>query len=144
MSQAYGIVYHAQEGSKSPVTVADVQRLSTSGTVKYVRVAWSDLTNTVRIRVLSVTYFLKLLTASSRPGVCLTHVSLGGIGDHINEYASTTGEWLYVFDLSSFRLCPYAPGHAMVFGFFQEKLLTPSQNPAINICPRGILQRILE
>jgi hypothetical protein len=57
---------------------------------------------------------------------------------------SGTGEYLYTPDLSSTRLCGYAPGHASIMGWFEEKL--PAQGNlgregALNvpICPRTLL-----
>ena len=60
---------------------------------------------------------------------------------------STTGQWLYAFDLSSIRLCPYAPGHASILGWFEVKTPpTAALAPEIevDICPRTILRRVTE
>ena len=60
---------------------------------------------------------------------------------------STTGQWLYAFDLSSIRLCPYAPGHASIMGWFEVKTPpTAALAPEIevDICPRTILRRVTE
>lgn len=141
---AYGVVYTPQTVQKPAIDVAEVLRLKNSGVIKYVRVQWVDLTNTVRFRILPISYFLKLCTDTARPGVCLTYATLGIIGIHLNPLFVGTGEYIYVIDLSSFRFCTYAPGHAVVMGFFQEKLPSPSGNLTVDLCPRTILKGIVE
>ena len=53
------------------------------------------------------------------------------------------GEDLYVPDLSSWRVCTYAPGHASVMGWFQEKIPGPSGELAVPLCPRTLLHRLV-
>jgi len=61
---------------------------------------------------------------------------------------SGSGEYLYVPDLSTLRICPYAPGEAVVMGWFQEK--TPyvgADNKLtldVPLCPRATLRRITQ
>ncbi|EMD31990.1 hypothetical protein CERSUDRAFT_119297 [Gelatoporia subvermispora B] len=140
----YGVVYspHAapatQVRSKKDLTVA----LSSYG-IRYVRIQWVDFTNTVRVRVLSASYFDKLLEGP-RPGVCIAKVALGLVGVLLAEGFSGTGEHLYVVDITSFRVCAYAPGHASVMGWFQEKIPSPTAGPTIDICPRTLVKRIAD
>ena len=47
---------------------------------------------------------------------------------------STTGQWLYAFDLSSIRLCSYAPKHATIMGWFEVK--TPP-TASFGLCDGG-------
>jgi hypothetical protein len=61
---------------------------------------------------------------------------------------SSVGEYLYAFDLSTLRLCPYAPGHAIVLGCFEEKLPKATIGGHLTLqvdhCPRTILKRAIE
>ncbi|KAH9921802.1 glutamine synthetase guanido kinase [Fomitopsis serialis] len=117
-------------------------RLAERG-VTYVRVQWVDLVNTVRFRILPVSYFTRLCE-TARPGVGLSHVTLGLVGLNAAEGFNGTGEHLYVIDLNSFRLCPYAPGQAVVMGWFQEKAPLPNGSLANPLCPRTLLKRIVD
>ena len=61
---------------------------------------------------------------------------------------SLTGESLYCPDLSSMRLCGYAPGHASVLGFLEHKTPVIGSDGIASLkdslCPRGILKRVVE
>ena len=61
---------------------------------------------------------------------------------------SPIGEYIYVLDLSSFRVCGYEPRHAAVMGWFQEKTPLPGRNGRltyeVDLCPRTILRRVVE
>lgn len=111
--------------------------------VGYVRVQWVDLTNNVRYRVLPLAYFDKLLK-SERPAIHLTMATLGLIFLSLADGFGATGELAYVCDLNSIKICTYAPGHASIMGWFQEKYPPPGPNPSydINLCPRTLLNRI--
>jgi hypothetical protein len=106
-------------------------------TVAYIHVQWVELTNTVRYRILSVPYFRTLLE-STRPGIGIPKITMG----------RAWGEYLYVPDLSTMRLCPHAPGEAVVMGWFKEK--TPylgARNQLtfdVPLCPRATLQRVVQ
>ncbi|KZT64336.1 glutamine synthetase/guanido kinase [Daedalea quercina L-15889] len=142
MSQI-GIVYTPEQGSPCPQHASvDTLRLAERG-VRYVRVQWLDLVNTVRFRILPASYFARLCR-TARPGVCLSRVTLGLVGLQIAAGFSGTGEDLLAFDLDSFRLCPYAPGHAVVMGWFQEKVPAPGAPLASPLCPRALLQRVVD
>jgi len=65
-----------------------------------------------------------------------------------SDAVSSMGEYLYIPELSSLRICPYAPGHASILGRFEEK--TPYKLPdgrmsvEVSLCPRGTLRRVTE
>lgn len=109
--------------------------------ISFVRVTWVDLTNTIRYRVLPLSYFYRLLQ-SQQPGLTVTKSVMGLVLDSMAEGFGPIGEYIYAVDLTSLRVCAYAPGNASVLGFFQAKtdvgkeLDTP-------VCPRTTLQRIV-
>ena len=112
--------------------------------IQFVRVQWIDYINTVRFRVLPTSYFRKLLSdPHSRAGVGLVKAVLGIVGLNIAPGFGAVGEFLYVPDLSSWRVCTYAPGHASVMGWFQEKVPHPTKGLTVELCPRTILQRLV-
>jgi hypothetical protein len=63
------------------------------------------------------------------------------------EGFSACGEYLYVPDLSTLRLCPYASNEAVVLGWFHEKTPYPGSDNKLSVevplCPRTTLTRIL-
>ena len=109
--------------------------------IGYVRVQWVDLTNIVRYRILPLSYFDKLLK-SERPAIHLTKATLGLVFLSLADGFGATGELAYVCDLNSIKICTYAPGHASIMGWFQEKYPPPGPNPSydINLCPRTLGQ----
>ncbi|KAI0826976.1 glutamine synthetase/guanido kinase [Trametes gibbosa] len=141
-SHAYGVVYqvpHASPASK----VKGLDELLTPD-IEFVRVQWVDLVNTIRFRVLPASYFRKLLSVTaSRPSICIGKIVLGLVGLQVAPGFGATGEYLYVPDLSSWRVCTYAPGHASVMGWFEEKTPLPLTGVAVDICPRTILARVV-
>ena len=113
--------------------------------IRYIRIQWVDLNNQVRCRVLPVSYFRKLFELE-RPGVTLTKAALGLVVLQVAPGFSAVGEHIYVIDFSSFRVCTYAPGHAVFFGFFQEQVSVPRPSgPSFEVpfCPRTVLSRLL-
>lgn len=134
--------------SYTPLSLAE---LKTNHGIKFIRVQWVDLINVTRYHILSITFFESLLR-SSRPGISLARAVLGltlgtriagGLGDGVGEYQ-------YVFDLKSLRICGYAPGHACVMGYFEvknsEDELDIDGEPIseLPMCPRSALRRIVE
>ncbi|KAI6098631.1 hypothetical protein EV401DRAFT_995316 [Pisolithus croceorrhizus] len=109
--------------------------------VSFIRVTWVDLTNTVRYRVLPLSYFYRLLQ-SAQPGLTVTKSVMGLVLDTMAEGFSPIGEYIYAVDLTSLRVCTYAPGNASVLGFFQAKTNIGKEVDA-PVCPRTILQRIV-
>ena len=127
---------------KSPKEYAAIFR---GHRIRYVRIQWVDLNNQVRCRVLPVSHFYNLLE-SERPGVTLTKAALGLVVLQVAPGFSAVGEHIYVIDFSSFRVCTYAPGHAVFFGFFQEQVSVPRPSgPSFEVpfCPRTVLSRLL-
>jgi len=112
-----------------------------------VRITWVDLVNNTRFRVVPISSFQRLL-ASSRPGVTVTKCVLGLVlaGNIVAPGFSPVGEYLYVVDLASIRLCPYAPGHASVMGWFEDKTPAPGRvlGTGVPMCPRSALKRVIE
>jgi glutamine synthetase len=143
VEHAYGVVYNpsnvqSYNDQKSMLLTDDF--LDSVG-VNFIRITWVDWINNIRYRVIPRPYFRKLLE-SSRPGVSLAKVSFGLVFLAMAPGFTGTGEYHYVLDLSSFRLAPYAPGHASVMGFFQNKLPTPKYGLTVPFCPRTLLKRI--
>ncbi|KAG1733151.1 hypothetical protein EDB19DRAFT_1639816 [Suillus lakei] len=110
-----------------------------------VRITWVDLVNATGFRVIPLKSFQRLL-ASSRPGITITQCVFGFV---INQAASgfgPIGEYLYVADLTSMRLCSYAPGHVSIMGWFQDKVPAPGRvlGTGVPMCPRSTLNRIVD
>ncbi|KAI0324637.1 FLU1-II [Cubamyces sp. BRFM 1775] len=139
---AYGVLYKS-EVAGAPVPARSVAELLTPD-IQFVRVQWIDYINTVRFRILPTSYFRKLLSdPHSRAGVGLVKAVLGIVGLHIAPGFGAVGEFLYVPDLSSWRVCTYALGHASVMGWFQEKVPHPTKGLTVDLCPRTILHRLV-
>ena len=135
---SYGVKYSADKTFTAP----DLFHLKKWHNIKYIRLTWLDLHNVARCRVLSLGYFERLLeTASGRPGVSVVGCVLGLVGLKVANGFSAAGGYLYVADLSSMRLCTYAPGHAMLFGWFQNAQVSPEQPLEYDLCPRTLLAR---
>ena len=122
-------------------------KLQVSG-IRYIRLQWVDYTNTTRYRIIPVAAFRDLMSAS-RPGIGVTKAAFGLVGASLAPGFSGTGEYLYVPDLSSLRLCGYASRHVSLMGWFEEKL--PSEESAgredalkVPLCPRGLLRDVVK
>ncbi|KAH8823516.1 hypothetical protein DL96DRAFT_1670912 [Flagelloscypha sp. PMI_526] len=135
----HGILYSPSDEDRKPEF--DLPRLRHQG-CHYVRVQWLDFTNQLRLRVLPLGYFQSLLQ-TSRPGVTMVQVAFGMVVLSLAEGFSPIGEYLYIFDLESWRPCPYAPGHISVFGYFQYKYPIAG-SISVPLCPRRILGRLVE
>lgn len=122
-----------------------LRRLDELG-IRYIRLQWVDYTNITRDRIIPLPAFSELLGAP-RPGVGITKAALGIVGVSMAPGFSGNGEYLYTPDLSSIRLCGYAPGHASLMGWFEEK--SPIQKQvgkdalSVPLCPRGLLRGIV-
>ncbi len=96
---------------------------------------------------MSLPYFEKLLQ-SRRPGLCIAKASLGLVDLELAKELEIPGEYLCVPDLTSLRVCPYAPGEASVMGWLQDKnpASKPGNNPSVevDICPRSLLARVVK
>ncbi|KAF8635152.1 hypothetical protein AX15_000530 [Amanita polypyramis BW_CC] len=115
--------------------------------IRYIRIQWVDLTNTTRFRIVPMSYFQKLLQ-SNRPGVCIAKACFGLVDLVMPPDFEPMGEYLYVLDITTLRSCPYAPGHASVLGWFQEKAPVEQENGnldvKVDLCPRTILNRVVK
>lgn len=152
---SYGIRYTPASVSRDRVSSAPLTSLPSDLSsldalnIEWIRVSWLDFANVLRFHVLSLPYF-KQLMGSARPGIALGKMNLGAVHLTFVEGTTATGEYLYVFDAGSLRVCPYTPGHASVMGFFQDKVPKPSAGlgaglgiEPIKLCPRGLLKRVM-
>ena len=134
--------------------------------IRFVRVIWVDLVNFVRYRVVPLPHFAKLIKdndsnelqvrregnadfmVNPRNGIQLTKASLGLVYLTLAEGFPVAGEYIYVPDTSTSRRLDFAPGHAGVFGYFQEKevLATSQAKDSFQavLCPRALLHRITQ
>ncbi|TFY83382.1 hypothetical protein EWM64_g631 [Hericium alpestre] len=133
----YGRVYTPR--NQHPYRPPAVDSLADSG-IRYIRLQWTDFTNLTRFRVLPLATFLALLESES-PGVGITKAAFGLVGATLAEGFSVTGEYVYVPDTESLRICDYAPGHASVMGWFERK---EPEAHMVKLCPRTLLKRIEE
>lgn len=140
---AYGVQYTPKTQHHRAL---NVDRLRALG-VRYIRITWLDLTSITRLRVVPIAHFARMLEGP-RPSVSMIRGALGIVFLDLAEGFVGTGEYLYLFDLDSLRLCTYAPGHASVMGWFEEKVPIPGADGVptlkVDLCPRGTLKRILE
>jgi glutamine synthetase len=115
--------------------------------IGYIRFQWVDYTNVVRFRIMPLCYFKKLLDGN-RPGIAVAKVALGIVYLSTASGFSPMGEYLVTPDLSTIRPCPYESGHASLLGWFEEKagVTDPQGQPTVqvDVCPRGILRRIVQ
>ncbi|EKM52265.1 uncharacterized protein PHACADRAFT_260518 [Phanerochaete carnosa HHB-10118-sp] len=144
VEHAFGVVYTPSNvdsyGRQSPPLTEEY--LDRHG-VQFIRITWVDWINNIRYRVIPRPYFKKLLE-SARPGVSITKAVFGLVALALAPGFTGTGEYHYVLDLSSFKLAPYEPGHATVFGFFQYKVPDPEHGLVVPYCPRTLLKRIVK
>jgi glutamine synthetase len=119
----------------------------TSIGIRYIRITWVDFTKIVRFHVVPIALFARIL-ASPRPSISMIRGALGVFSIQLADGFITTGEYLYVPDLDSLRVCPYAPGHASVMGWYEEKVPVPSSDGTltlkVDVCPRATLKRVSE
>lgn len=142
-SHKYGVAYTpATVEQSAPIDLRDDALLDSLG-IKYMRITWVDYINNIRLRVVPRKYFNKLLD-SSRPGVSLAKAGFGLVFLAVAPGFSGAGEYHYVLDPSSFRLSPYAPGHASVMGFLQEKVPYPDRGLVVPWDPRLMLKNIVD
>jgi glutamine synthetase len=147
MSSEYGVKYTPTNVEKiTPLANKSIHDLKSMG-IKYIRLQWVDTVNNIRYRVIPISYFAKLLE-SPRPSVAITKAVFGIAFITLTPGFAPVGEYLYLPDMNSIRVCPYAEGHASIMGWFEEKV--PIQGPDGNLtlkvpmCPRSTLRRIVE
>ncbi|KAF8873768.1 hypothetical protein BD779DRAFT_1705403 [Infundibulicybe gibba] len=135
----YGVQYSPSNTSAPIVSVESLEGLG----IKYIRVQWVDFSNNIRYRVLPLAYFMKIVY-SERPSISIAKVALGLVFLTMAEGFKPIGEYLYVPDLTSIRICTYAPGHASIMGYFEEKVLVDrGQSLKVDLCPRTTLLRVV-
>ncbi|KAG1803000.1 hypothetical protein EV424DRAFT_1517903 [Suillus variegatus] len=112
--------------------------------IHFVRITWVDLVNIISIRVVPLQSFHRLL-ASSRPGITIGQCVFGFVINRSAAGFGPVGEYLFVVDLSSMRLCSYAPGHVSIMGWFQDKVPAPGRilGTGVPMCPRSALNRVV-
>lgn len=142
-SHKYGVVYTPAVVQPSGSVDLRNDEYLDSLNVRFIRITWVDYINNIRYRVVPRKYFSKLL-ASSRPGVSIAKVTLGLVFLALAPGFTGVGEYHYVLDESSFRLSPYAPGHASVMGFFQEKVPAPDRGLVVPWDPRLMLKNVVD
>ncbi|KAL0958313.1 hypothetical protein HGRIS_000458 [Hohenbuehelia grisea] len=128
---------------RSHFNILDLDRLG----IEFVRIQWVDLVNKVGYKVVPLSRFKKMILGS-RPGVNFSKATLGLVFLEIAEGFSSFGEYLYVVDMDSLRPCPYAPGHASVMGWYEEKNPRPDCDQSlayfVDLCPRTLVRRITD
>lgn len=139
---AYGVAYSPSDFDtpKPGLTVPDLQTRN----IKYVRIQWVDFSNQIRYKVLSLAYFTKLVEKSTRPGITSTSAVLSIVAGGVSPGFFGIGEWLYVLDLSTLREATYAPGHAVVMGYWEEEVPHPKSGVEISLCPRTALRKVVQ
>ncbi|KAK0467993.1 uncharacterized protein EV420DRAFT_1502262 [Desarmillaria tabescens] len=136
ISHIHGVQYTPSTVSNAPrIKAEDLETLG----IAYVCLTWMDLTSLVRYRVIPVSYFLKMLQ-SPRPGAAVGKCALGMVNGSIAEDFNLMGEYLYVIDPMTLRLCPYEgiASKAPVLG--PDGHLTLE----VELCPRTTLHRVVE
>ncbi|KAG2129655.1 uncharacterized protein EDB93DRAFT_1182164 [Suillus bovinus] len=121
-----------------------VESLGVQYNIHSVRITWVDLANVTSFRVVPLKSFHRLL-ASSRPGITIAQCVFGFVINRTAPGFGPIGEYLFVVDLSSIRLCSYAPGHVSIMGWFQDKVPAPGRvlGTGVPMCPRSALHRIV-
>ncbi|KAJ6630997.1 hypothetical protein B0H10DRAFT_702781 [Mycena sp. CBHHK59/15] len=145
MDYSHGVVYTptSVQVHRKNAFVRDLD----SGACSYVRIYWVDLVNIRRCRIVPVEYF-KTLLKTNRPGVNIAKVCLGLVHLMTAPGFLPIGEYLYAIDIATLKPCPFAPGHMVVLGQFEEKTPVPgtdgNHTVKVNLCPRTLLRRIAE
>jgi glutamine synthetase len=111
--------------------------------IRFVRLTWVDLANATRFRVISLAHFLRIL-AAPRPAISLIRATPAIVFNSTTPGSSSVGEVVYTPDLTSLRVTSYAPGHALLFGWFEEKALHEGRVVSAPTCPRNLLRRVIE
>ncbi|KAL0958312.1 hypothetical protein HGRIS_000457 [Hohenbuehelia grisea] len=143
MDVPLGVQYTPQALTRSApnIQVNDLE----SHSVKFIRLQWVDYINCVHCRILPIKYFKRVL-ASPRPAISVPSAIFALVIDRLIDGFSAAGEYLYVPDLSTLRLCPYAQGHASLMGWIQAKAPQPDCDRSlafeVDLCPRALVRGI--
>ena len=141
MPSDYGVKY--TPAVNIPTRLSNVSFAALRSTVQYIRLTWVDFVNNTRHRVIPYDYFTKMLS-TQRPGVHLPIITLGIVGITAAEGFNGSGEYLYVPDMNTLRMCPYESGTASVLGWFEERDPGPGKSLSAPLCPRSTLRRVVE
>jgi hypothetical protein len=114
-----------------------------SKNIHYVRLTWVDYGNIIRCRILPWESYANLV-ATARPGIRMPNVVFGIAGKRLAKGFSSVGSYFFVADTDSLRVYPPEDGMASVFGWFQYIEPSPGRDIAVPLCPRSILQRVLQ
>ena len=112
---------------------------------KFIRLTWVDISSVIRCKVLTLKHF-RALVSKSPNGVLTTTLataSLGLVGRTLVDGFSVAGDYLFEVDLTSLRLLPYIPSHAMVFGWLKPIDIGPGPQLTDPLCPRTILKNVV-
>jgi hypothetical protein len=116
--------------------------------IRFVRLHWVDLSNTVRYRVIPIARLQRMLATSAHAGITITKSCLGLIGEGLAPAFGPTGEYILIPDMETLRVASYADGHAFVMGTFEEKepvkRTDGTETLEVDDCPRTALRRIVE
>jgi len=95
---------------------------------RFIRLTWVDISSVIRCKVLTLKHFRTLVSKSPGgvPTTTLATASLGLVGRALVDGFSVAGDYLFEVDLSSLRLLPYVPSHAVVFGWLNISVLNLS------------------
>lgn len=112
---------------------------------KFIRLTWVDISSVIRCKVLTLKYFRALVSKAPNnvPTTTLTTASLGLVGRTLVDGFSVAGDYLFEVDLTSLRLLPYIPGHAVVFGWLKPIGIGPRPHLTDPLCPRTILRNVV-
>ncbi|EOO03448.1 putative glutamine synthetase-like protein [Phaeoacremonium minimum UCRPA7] len=106
---------------------------------KFVRINWTDLTATPRMRMVPFRKFITSLQEGNSSDIGITTASLGLLqNDWIAPGFTGTGEYRLHPDFSSLKWGPIK-GHASMYGEFREK-----DGSRVRICPRTQLHRAVD
>jgi len=142
---AYGIKYTPADADLK-FEAPSWTSLAAWNDTRFIRLTWVDISSVIRCKVLTLKHFRTLVSKSPNgvPTTTLTTASLGLVGRMLADGFSVTGDYLFEVDLSSLRLLPYIPGHAMVFGWLKPIHIGPEPQLTDPLCPRTILKNVVE
>lgn len=105
----------------------------------FVRICWTDLTASPRMRMVPIRKFMSLLSEGEPTDIGITKASLGLLqNDTLVPGVTATGEYRLHPDFSSLKPGP-TQGHVSLQGDFREQ-----DGSRVPFCPRSLLQRAVE
>ncbi|RDA83229.1 hypothetical protein CP532_5792 [Ophiocordyceps camponoti-leonardi (nom. inval.)] len=129
----------AELSSSSATSGLERRILEAGNSIRFLRVCWTDMTATTRMRAIPIRRVLSMLQSGESFTFGVTKAALGLTQtDTIVEGASAAGEWRLHPDLSSLRVGP-RDGYMMMMADFKEE-----DGSSVMLCPRTLLKRSLE